>query len=58
MAGGPNVFIKAPTENEVLAKIEQIADQTIRNALLSFFFWRVASQSVVSDRSSSDRRSS
>ena len=40
----PNVFIQAPSENEVLAKIEAISDVGIRNALLALFYWRLATQ--------------
>jgi len=42
-----NVFIQAPSENEVLAKIEQIADVTTKNALLALFYWRLATQQAV-----------
>ena len=42
-----NVLITAPSENEVLTKIEMISDVTIRNALLALFWWRLATQEAV-----------
>lgn len=44
-----NLFIQAPSENEVLAKIEAVADTGIRNALLAIFFWRLATQQAVEE---------
>ena len=42
-----SITIKANTENEVLAKIEQVNDTATKNALLALFFWRLATQAVV-----------
>ena len=44
-----NLLIQAPTENEVLAKIEAVSDVSIRNALLAIFFWRLATQQAVAE---------
>ena len=44
---GNNVFIQAPSENEVLTKIEMVQDVAIRNALLALFYWRLGSQQAV-----------
>lgn len=41
---GNNVFIQAPSENEVLAKIEHVGDTAIKNALLALFYWRLGTQ--------------
>ena len=53
----PNVFIKADSENEVLAKIEAISDVSIRNALLALFYWRVATQADSRDTQQSQSSS-
>ena len=39
-------LVTAPSENEVLAKIEMVADATTRNALLAIFFWRLGTRAV------------
>jgi len=42
-----NVFIQAPSENEVLTKIEHVNDVAIKNALLALFYWRLGTQEAV-----------
>ena len=42
-----NVFIQAPSENDVLTKIEHVNDVTIKNALLALFYWRLGTQEAV-----------
>ena len=42
-----NVLITAPSENEVLTKIEAISDVSIRNAMLALFWWRMGTQEAV-----------
>jgi hypothetical protein len=42
-----NVFIQAPSENEVLAKIEHVGDVAVKNALLALFYWRLGTQQAV-----------
>ena len=44
-----SLMIKTPTENEVLAKIEQINDSVTKNAVMALFFWRMATQTIVSN---------
>ena len=39
-------LVTAPSENEVLAKIEMVADATTRNALLAIFFWRMGTRAI------------
>ena len=39
-----NVFIQAPSENEVLTKIEMVNDAVLKNALLALFYWRLGTQ--------------
>ena len=41
------LMIKTDSENEVLAKIEQVSDTATKNALRSLFFWRMATQTIV-----------
>jgi len=52
-----NVFIQAPSENEVLTKIEMVNDVVIKNALLALFYWRLATQQAVQPQNSSNRSS-
>ena len=42
-----NVFIQAPSENEVLTKIEMVNDVVTKNALLALFYWRLGTQEAV-----------
>ena len=42
-----NVFIQAPSENDVLTKIEHVNDVAIKNALLALFYWRLGTQEAV-----------
>ena len=42
-----NVLITAPSENEVLTKIEAVSDVRIRDALLALFWWRLGTQEAV-----------
>ncbi len=44
-------LVTAPTENEVLAKIEMVADVTTRNALLAIFFWRLGTRAITEEKS-------
>jgi len=45
---GENILIRADTEQEVLAKIEQVPDKFTRNAILSLFWWKLAQTAAVS----------
>jgi len=47
------LMIKTDTEDEVLAKIERIDDVLTKRALMSIFFWRLATQAVVAQPSTS-----
>ena len=42
-----NVFIQAPSENEVLTKIEMVNDVVTKNALLALFYWRLGAKEAV-----------
>jgi len=55
---GENLLIKAPTENDVLTKIEAIGDLAVRNAMLSLFWWRLAAQTAVRETKQETRGSS
>ena len=45
--GNSAPLVITPSENQVLTKIEMVSDLTVRNALLSMFFWRLGTQSAV-----------
>ena len=51
----PSPIIIANSENEVLTRIEQIGDLTVRNAVRAIFFWRLGSGPVVETESSSNQ---